>query len=243
MEANKEPEKYGDYTIVDLSENFDLRMLDELVYLLERHAKNGTKTCYRIKSKTKDGKDKILYPGIEHDVAWNLVGGMPIDEYNKRKAAKIDLEDHIKNRRDYMPADDKRRIDYFKDYRNIMDDGKEIKEENVVYGLKFIAENPDISQDDLVKGLVDRGCVFTINDIYAVEGQPYSVEKFRDGYLNAGAYVVANSRDSEDSRKEMIERHFTIDDDNSAYHFIRKHGDPNYTKAYVDSLNKRKKSK
>ncbi len=241
MEPNKKTEKYGDFTIVDLSENFDLRMLDELVYLLERHAKNGTKTCYRIKGKTKDD-DVILYPGIEHDVAWNLVGGMPIDEYNKRKAATIDLEEHIKHRRDYMPVDDKRRIDYFKGYRSKMDDGKEIKEENVVYGLKFIAENPDISQDDLVKGLVDRGCVFTINDIRAVEGQPYSVEKFRDGNLNAGAYVVANSRDSEDSRKTMIERHFTVDDDNSAYHFIRKHGDSSYTKAYVDSLNKGKKS-
>lgn len=240
MEPNKKPEKYGDFTIVDLSENFDLRMLDELVYLLEKHAKNGTKTCYRIKGKTKN--DVILYPGIEHDVAWNLVGGMPIDEYNKRKAATIDLEEHIKHRRDYMPVDDKRRIDYFKDYREKMAEGKSIKMDCVISGLKFMAENPNISQDAFVEGIVARGCVFTINDIYAVERQPYSVEKFRDGNLNAGAYVVANSRDSEDSRKTMLERHFTVDDDNSAYHFIRKHGDSSYTKAYVDSLNKGKKS-
>ena len=103
-----------------------------------------------------------------------------------------------------------------------------------------MAENKDISQDDFVKGLIDRGCLFTINDVRN-EYEPFTRERFRDGHISAGAYVLANAKDSEASRRMLEDIFFSEDDDYSAYNFIRvTTGDMSYTKANIDSIKKKK---
>ena len=44
-------------------------------------------------------------------------------------------------------------------------DKKIIETKTVVAGLKFIAENPNLTQEELNKGLLELGCNFTFEDI------------------------------------------------------------------------------
>lgn len=225
----KEPNNnYAGYEIEEVEPN--LRYLTEYVYKLQGYYERGIKKCLKF-------GDVILYPGIEYADAWNLCGGMSIAEFKKRADEKEKLEFNIKHRRDLMSQDDLNRIEDVKKLRNELEDGRELIKSNIISGLKFMAENKDISQDEFVQGLKDRGCVFTVNDIYVKYPRPFSQEKFRDGEIGAGAYVLACARDSKDSRDDLYKSLFSVDNDYSVYGYIREAtGDKTYTKEYVDSI-------
>ena len=100
----------------------------------------------------------------------------------------------------------------------------EITPENVLAGLKFIARNQSLSQDELIDGLLELGCNYTLEDL---EKQfPYSSKKklfkgMKKGDISSGASVIINVRDSEWGRAYVADRFLSSDDNTSVYHFIR----------------------
>ena len=112
-----------------------------------------------------------------------------------------------------------------------------ITKENVIAGLKFIVEHQDMEQDQLVDELIKLGCNFTFDDIK--KQFPKEVKVFsgiKNGDLWCGASVIANSMVSEWWRLYVEDRFLSVDDDTSAYAFIRKvTGDKSYTKELIDS--------
>ncbi len=106
----------------------------------------------------------------------------------------------------------------------------------VIAGLKFIAENPSISQEDLISGLLELGCNFTLEDINRQFPEPGLLfPGMAKGNIACGASVICNVRDSEYGRAFADDRFLSIDDGTSIYHFIRfVTGDDTYTKANIE---------
>ena len=125
-------------------------------------------------------------------------------------------------------------------YRMMVDkqrgpNGNIITKEKVIAGLKFIAENRYIEQNELIQGLIDLGCTFTLEDVIEqFPGDELLSEGIRRGKLSCGASVICNVRDSEYGRSFADDRFLSIDDDTSIYHFIRVvTGDESYTKESI----------
>jgi hypothetical protein len=106
----------------------------------------------------------------------------------------------------------------------------------VIEGLKFIAENQTLSQEELVKGLLDLGCNFTVEDIRKQFPDRVSLfEGMKKCDICCGASVIVNMRDSERSRLRGNEWFLASDNETSIYNFIRiVTDDPNYTKDNLD---------
>lgn len=106
----------------------------------------------------------------------------------------------------------------------------------VIEGLKFIAENQTLSQEELIKGLLDLGCNFTLEDIKKqFPNSGLLLEGMKKGEVACGASVIANVRDTEYGRAYCDDRFLSLDDEASIYHFVRiVTGDPNYTKDNLD---------
>ena len=117
--------------------------------------------------------------------------------------------------------------------------GKPITEEEVVAGLKFIAEHQSLSQNELFEGLIKLGCNFTIEDIrnqFPDVDDITIAEGLKNGVLSTGAAIVANMRKDEDNRSIGTDKYLSTDDDESIYNFIRIVGnDPSYTKEYAET--------
>lgn len=113
--------------------------------------------------------------------------------------------------------------------------------ELVIRGLKFIAENRDMSDRELADGLRGLGCSFTWSDF----GQqfPNASEPLFEGMrrcsISAGAAVIINmGSNNAFSRTFGDNRFLSVDDDTSIYHFIRVvTGDDSYTKENVEKKN------
>lgn len=106
--------------------------------------------------------------------------------------------------------------------------------------MKFIAENQTISQQELVAGLLELGCNFTLEDI---ENQVTTPETslftgMSRGDLAYGASVIANTRKDFLSRAYVSEKFLSVDNNTSIYNYIRiVTGDMTYTKDKIDSMN------
>lgn len=115
-----------------------------------------------------------------------------------------------------------------------------ITQELVIAGLKFIAENQTISQEELTAGLLELGCNFTLEDI---ENQITTPETnlftgMSRGDLAYGASVIANARKNFLSRAYVNEKFLSVDNNTSIYNYIRiVTGDKTYTKDKVTSMN------
>ena len=115
-----------------------------------------------------------------------------------------------------------------------------ITQELVIAGLKFIAENQTISQQELTAGLLELGCNFTLEDI---ENQVTTPETslftgMSRGDLAYGASVIANTRKDFLSRAYVSEKFLSVDNNTSIYNYIRiVTGDMKYTKDKIDSMN------
>ena len=123
------------------------------------------------------------------------------------------------------------------------DEKKPITSEEVISGLKFIAEHQSMSHEELVNGLLELGCNFSLEDIKQQFKQQFTEEikldeGMKQGNFACGASVIANVRDSELGRKFCNIDFLSLDNDTSIYHFIRvTTGDESYTKEMVDALN------
>ncbi len=111
----------------------------------------------------------------------------------------------------------------------------------IINGLKFIAENKDIDQIDLVQGLIDLGCNFTLDDInQQFPTEVLLFEGMKKCEPSCGASVIVNVRDSEYGRAFSNDRFLSNDDKTSIYHFVREvTGDPNYTKENIEAMTKK----
>lgn len=115
-----------------------------------------------------------------------------------------------------------------------------ITQELVIAGLKFIAENQTISQEELTAGLLELGCNFTLEDIKNQVTTPETslFAGMSRGDLACGASVIANARKDFISRAYVSDRFLSVDDDTSIYNYIRiVTGDKTYTKDKVTSMN------
>ena len=107
-------------------------------------------------------------------------------------------------------------------------------------GLKFIAENPDITQAELINGLMALGCTFTFDD---VRSQMHTTEEelfagIAHGDLACGAYVIVNMRNSLTEREFFKHSLLLADGETSIYNFIRiATWDPTYTKEKIAAKN------
>ena len=117
-----------------------------------------------------------------------------------------------------------------------------INEELIIAGCKYVAENQSLDYEEFKEGLINLGCVFTIEDV--ISKYPSNNEigtGLKKGDLACGAVVVINSRESAYSRSECKNRYLDEDNDRSLYNFIRVvTKDDSYTKEYVDSLTRQK---
>lgn len=114
-----------------------------------------------------------------------------------------------------------------------------ITQELVIAGLKFIAENQTISQEELTAGLLELGCNFTLEYIKNQVTTPEInlFDGMSQGDLICGAIVIANARKDFLSRAYVSDRFLSVDDNTSIYNYIRiVTGDKTYTKDKVASM-------
>lgn len=96
--------------------------------------------------------------------------------------------------------------------------------ENVLAGMRFIAENQSIDHEKLVDGLLDLNCNFSQEDIeeqFPNFPKMYLFKGMRKANLACGASVIADFRDYEFARAYCEDRFLSIDDRTSFYHYIR----------------------
>ena len=177
---------------------------------------------------------KLYSDTVTMDSAYREVMGCTREEYIQK--TKKYLEEYDKK----SMAKEAREKEYLeKVAASRTDEKKVITLEEVIDGLKFIAEHQSMSQEELIDGLLDLDCNFTLEDIK--QQFPEEIQLFegmKNGNIACGASVIANTIDSEYGRSYCEERFLSLDDDISIYHFIRVvTGDETYTKEYVDELN------
>lgn len=159
-----------------------------------------------------------------------------IDQLKQNTKKEYDISEQQKKEREAWYA---KKIEESSEWKEVI-----ITMDNVVAGLKFIAEHPKMEQNQLIDELIALGCNFSFEDIN--KQFPEEVLQFpgmKDGHLGCGASVIANCMRSEDGRLYAKDRFLSVDDEYSVYAFIRKvTGDNFYTKEYVDSLINEKSS-
>ena len=180
---------------------------------------------------------------VTMDSAFKEVCGMTKEELEKAK------EKMIKDHNEFEKECRKRE----KHYKQLLDESRipgevvKITMPLVIEGLKFIAENQTLNQEELVKGLLEIGCNFTLEEVKnqaPLDNKDSLFEGMKKGNLSAGAGVIANTRDSIMSRSFCKEHFLDYDDDVSIYHFIRLvTNDENYTKEMIDNMQKGKKKR
>lgn len=85
----------------------------------------------------------------------------------------------------------------------------EITPDKVIAGLKFIMENPDISQVELVTGLLELGCNFNWDEFHRrFPEEALLFPGMKWGNLACGTSVLINMRDSETWRHYLHEHLF-----------------------------------
>lgn len=115
---------------------------------------------------------------------------------------------------------------------------KVIDSQDVIAGLKFIAEHQSMSSEELKEGLLQLGCNFSLDDIRQQFPEQVNLfEGMNKGDLSCGASLIVNARDSEYGKSFVDDRFLSVDDDISIYHFIRVvTGDETYTKENIEKV-------
>jgi hypothetical protein len=118
---------------------------------------------------------------------------------------------------------------------------REITMEQVIKGLKYLAEHQTAECHEIAKGLHELGCDYTFEDYeaqFSKEKEEKLFEGIRNGKLAAGASIIANVQDSVDmdfAWRYCKEKMLSVDDDHSIYSFIRlATGDESYTKKSLE---------
>lgn len=210
------------------------RNLDSVVYLLLAHKANGNHVYCEFNG------HRLESDNISMDSAYIEVCGKPKDEFRSdQEKMHEQLEEEEKEER--------KREERYKEivFERTHGESREVTQEKVIAGLKFIAEHQDMEQEDLLNALLDLGCDFSLDDVRrALENSDNKDNLFggmAKGSMIAGATVICNVRDSEMGRAYVDDRFLDYDSDISIYHFIRvATGDQNYTKENIENgtLNK-----
>ena len=120
---------------------------------------------------------------------------------------------------------------------------RKITEQNVLEGIKYIAENADLDFMELQQGLYESGCFFTIEDINKELQTNYTTvgEGLAHGDLKSAANLIANMRDNEYSFDKGMEMFVMVDEPGSVYGYVRAvTGDETFTKESIQSKEKGK---
>ena len=175
---------------------------------------------------------KLYSDTVTMDSAYTEIMGCTKAEFDKRQA------EWRENYKKEEQAPEQREQGYSQMVASTRIPGQDvvITMPTVIEGLKFIAENQTLSQEELIKGLLDLGCNFTLEDIKKqFPGSGLLFEGMKKGEVACGASVIANARDSEYGRAFCDDRFLSLDDETSIYHFVRiVTGDPSYTKDNLD---------
>ena len=114
--------------------------------------------------------------------------------------------------------------------------------ENVVSGIKFIVENPNAKEDEMVDGLLEAGCNFDFEDIKnqfqkdRVDAGRIEYGLIRGDFSYASWAIAIMMYGNETDRKIIRKRFMQKDDNKSFYHFIRKMtNDETYTKTNIEN--------
>lgn len=114
-----------------------------------------------------------------------------------------------------------------------------INMEQVIAGFRFIAENRNLSTNELADGLEKLGCDWTFDDWDAQFGELPQIGLFdgmRRGDISCGASVIINmgSRNNR-NRTYGDDRFLSVDDNTSIYHYVRLvTGDDSFTKENIE---------
>lgn len=114
---------------------------------------------------------------------------------------------------------------------------KEITMEPVIAGLRFIAENRDLSTEDLIAGLKELGCDWTFDDWYAqFSDEGLLFDGLCLGDLGSGANIIVSIVDGSDRMRGFCDDRFlAVDGDATVYQFVRLvTGDNAFTKANIE---------
>ena len=175
---------------------------------------------------------KLYSDTVTMDSAYTEIMGCTKAEFDKRQA------EWRENYKKEEQAREQREQEYSQMVASTRITGQDvvITMPTVIEGLKFIAENQTLSQEELIKGLLDLGCNFTLEDIKKqFPGSGLLFEGMKKSEVACGASVIANARDSEFGRAYCDDRFLSLDDETSIYHFVRiVTGDSNYTKDNLD---------
>ncbi|MBR2712084.1 MAG: hypothetical protein IKE73_00075 [Bacilli bacterium] len=117
---------------------------------------------------------------------------------------------------------------------------KKVSIENVIPGLKFIIENPSISDEELIDGLLDLGCNFDFQEIK----DQFQKDRIDPAMIGVGlmrtelpyaAAAIAIALYGDDEDRKFVRGFAKNDDNKSFYRFIRTvTSDETYTKENVD---------
>ena len=210
--------------------------LEEIVYILKKYDNNGQRAFCEFNGIL------LFSDDITMEKAYQQVYGT---DFSAEKEEVKDYQDLKANRRASINPEDQSNIDKTKEVRDReKSEGIfEINKNNVIRGLKFMAENVGMPQSQYVEGLIYRGCTFTQKDIsQELGGEIKLPDDFWANGIKTGAFLIAMARDAYDSRKMIEDTYLSIDDSNSLYEYIRNlTNDKQYTKQYADSLNKYRK--
>lgn len=195
--------------------------LDEVVNILLQYKAEGKQASCRF------GDHTFYSDTITMDDAYVAVTGDKRDDYFRKQAEgarQMKLA-----RRKALETYEEREARYQRliEATRVPGEEIEIEEETVVEGLKFILENPSISQEKLILGLLMLDCNFTFDDYHRqFDGTPrskYVEDGLREGELSAAVTLILNARDSEYGREKVQSRK------GLAYQYIRKvTGDDSY---------------
>lgn len=163
---------------------------------------------------------KIVKNGI-----FTIKYGCCKEEYERRKNPEYvrQLEERKKLEAERKALIEREEKKYAKRIASSTDGfGWEISKEKVIAGLKFIAEHLYLDHSTLARHLRKMGCEFSCQDIKSqMPGEENIFDGMSKGCIGCGASVIANIRDSEFARTKGEDWFFGIDDETSAYHFIR----------------------
>lgn len=178
--------------------------LDEVVNLLLQYKAEGKQASCRF------GEHTFYSDTVSMDSAYIAVTGDKRDDYCRKQAEGA--RQMKEARRRALETSDERKARYQRlvEATRIPGEEVEIEMDTVIEGLKFIIENPRLSHEKLVLGLLMLDCNFTYEDYHrqfnVTEQSEFVEDGLEAGELSAGVDVIINVRDSEFGRATFEEK-------------------------------------
>ena len=178
--------------------------LDQVVELLLKYKAEGKQASCKFNGLT------FYSDTITMDDAYLAVTGDKRDDYYRKQNESERYMKEARRRAKETKEEREARYKRLVESTRVPGEVVEIEEETVVEGLKFILENPQLSQEKLILGLLMLDCNFTYEDynrqFNIVDEAPDIYQGLSEGSLAAAADVIINVRDSEYGRAVFREK-------------------------------------